>query len=333
VNARLVLIPCLLAIAAPARAGSAEAETLFREGRRLLKQGEVAAACDKFEASDRLEPTAGTELNLADCREKNGQLATAWAMFIKAATTAKHSDTDGKRAAEARRRAAALEPRLVHLKVVVSDDAKVDGLVIKRNGEVVDPELWNQKDPVDPGSYEITADAPGYDGFQASVVVKGHDRKVEIPTLTKTEPVAEPPAKPTEKPPATHGAETARDMEPPPPEPPPTGMTGKRKAALVIGILGVASFGAAAGTGFYARSLEQTSDKLCPTSPCNNITGVDDNTKARNFGLATDIELGVGGAAVITATVLWLTGGRHAVEHVSITPRGDGATVLFGGSF
>src|SRR5262245_23491607 len=92
----------------PAGAQRADAETLFREGKRLLKEGKIAAACDKLDASERLEPSAGTELNIADCREKNGQLATAWAMFVRAAATAKHSDGDGKREAEAKRRAAAL---------------------------------------------------------------------------------------------------------------------------------------------------------------------------------------------------------------------------------
>src|SRR5215475_3725385 len=99
----------VIAMTAVAHAQSPEAEALFREGRKLMKRQSYAAACDKFEASERLEPAIGTELNLADCRQRNGQLASAWAMFVKATQTAKRS-RDRKREAEAHDRARYLEP-------------------------------------------------------------------------------------------------------------------------------------------------------------------------------------------------------------------------------
>jgi len=74
----------IIASPTPARAQSAEAEVLFREGKRLMKEGKLAEACDKLEASDRLESSIGTLLNLADCREKNKQLVSAWLAFHKA---------------------------------------------------------------------------------------------------------------------------------------------------------------------------------------------------------------------------------------------------------
>src|SRR5262249_31709039 len=86
----LVLGFAILAVAPPAHAQKVEAETLFREAKRLMKKGQIAEACDKFEASERLDSNSTTALNVADCREKNGQLATAWAAFVKAAATAKH---------------------------------------------------------------------------------------------------------------------------------------------------------------------------------------------------------------------------------------------------
>ena len=124
------------------RAQSVEAETLFREAKRLLKDGDVAAACEKFAASLRLEPKVGAELNLADCREKAGQLASAWAMFVRAASEAKRAGNDTKREAEARRRAANLEGQLLYLTLNVSDEARVSGLVIKSNDVEVDEALW-----------------------------------------------------------------------------------------------------------------------------------------------------------------------------------------------
>src|ERR1044071_9787666 len=70
-----VIIPVCLGAAAPlARAQSAEAEALFRDGRALIKAGKLASGCDRLAASERLESSVGTLLNLGDCREKLGKL-------------------------------------------------------------------------------------------------------------------------------------------------------------------------------------------------------------------------------------------------------------------
>jgi hypothetical protein len=320
---RLAIVAALVAQAAPASAQSAEAETLFREGRRLMKEGDFAAACDKLDASERLEPSAGTELNLADCREKNGQLATAWALFVKAAATARHSDGDKKREAEARRRAAELEPQLVHLRVVVPDDARVDGLAIKRNGEVVVPELWNQRVPVDAGSYEIVATAPGFESFETSVKVATRDKKVEIPPLDRAKHV-QAKVKHDEREDDDRPAPAASARGP---------MTGARKAAIGLGIGGIALLAAGAGFGYHARDLESQSDQLCPDVKCRDATGVSLNQSAKTYGLYANIGFVAGGAAAATAIVLWFVGAPAGKETLAIVPRADGVGVAIGGAF
>src|SRR5262249_42741606 len=103
---------CLIALAIAggvctplsARAQSAEAEALFRDGRELIKAGKLAAGCERLAASERLESSVGTLLNLGDCREKLGKLASAWAAFRKAEALAKRTPGDERRQAEAARR-------------------------------------------------------------------------------------------------------------------------------------------------------------------------------------------------------------------------------------
>src|SRR5665647_1886388 len=131
----------LLVPLSTARAQSAEAEVLFRDGRKLIKQGKLAPGCDKLAASEKIETSVGTLLNLGDCREKLGKVASAWAAFRKAEGVAKRSGGDDKRQLEARKRADKLEPTLANL--VIQVDQRVEGLVVKRDGLVIDVGAWN----------------------------------------------------------------------------------------------------------------------------------------------------------------------------------------------
>ena len=56
----------------------AAAEVLFQEGRDAVQRGNWPLACSKFRESERLDPGVGTLMNLADCEEKIGRLASAW---------------------------------------------------------------------------------------------------------------------------------------------------------------------------------------------------------------------------------------------------------------
>ena len=73
---------------AAAQGDKATAEALFAEGRRLMSSGDYKTACPKFAASQKLDPGLGTSLNLADCYEKLGKTASAWAEFRDAAAAA-----------------------------------------------------------------------------------------------------------------------------------------------------------------------------------------------------------------------------------------------------
>src|SRR5262245_57607372 len=97
----------------------ATAEALFADGRRLMITGEYASACPKFAASQKLDPAVGTELNLADCYEKLGRTASAWAEFRSAASAA-HTVGSKDREQLATDRAKALETKLSYLTITTS---------------------------------------------------------------------------------------------------------------------------------------------------------------------------------------------------------------------
>lgn len=141
-------------------ADKAAAEALFDHAKTLMKDGRYSDACLKFQESQRIDPGIGTMLYLADCFEKNGQTASAWAEFLEAAAAAKAAG-QAEREKKARDRASALEPKLNRLSIAVRAGGEVPGLEVRRDGAVINKALWGTPIPLDPGEHVIEATAPG----------------------------------------------------------------------------------------------------------------------------------------------------------------------------
>src|ERR1700733_2132726 len=115
-----IVVACSL-FACSHRAAAQDTETtataLFDEGRKLMAQHRYADACPKLAESQRIAPSGGTLLNLAECYERTGQTASAWSTWKAAAARA---NAAGKAGAEksALARAAALEPSMARLAIV-----------------------------------------------------------------------------------------------------------------------------------------------------------------------------------------------------------------------
>src|SRR5215831_849230 len=188
---------------ATAQPAGAQAEALFRRGKELMAHGKTGEACGAFDASQKLDPTTSTQLNRAACREKNGQLATAWGLFLEAERMTRAATDAPTRELHkvAQNRAAKLEARLSTLTISVPAESQMGGLEILRDGEEVDAAAWNQALPTDGGTYRISARAPGNAEWSSTITV-GAERDVksiEIPRLRRamgsrppTEPVVEP---------------------------------------------------------------------------------------------------------------------------------------------
>src|SRR6266542_1094605 len=167
----------LFALLAASSAGDAQAqvdkptaEALFAEGRRLMAAGNYAAACPKFAASQRLDPGVGTMLNLADCYEKTGMTASAWATFREAASAARGAGSR-EREQVARERADALEKSLARVNITI--DAKdARDMQVKRDGIALEPAALGTPVPVDPGKHVIEVSAPGKKKWTQTVDVR-----------------------------------------------------------------------------------------------------------------------------------------------------------------
>src|SRR5689334_2063086 len=71
---------------APGAGDKAVAEDLFQQGVELIGKGKWTEAAAKLEESNRLDRAPGTTVNLADCYEHMGKLASAWTLFVEAAS-------------------------------------------------------------------------------------------------------------------------------------------------------------------------------------------------------------------------------------------------------
>jgi hypothetical protein len=174
----VLLLACIStrALADPA------AEKLFQDGRAALAAGKLDEACDAFRRSDAIEPRVGTLLNLADCEERRGKLATAWGHFVEAEARARQ--VNDSRIKEATKRAAALAPKLPYLTIAIPTQARVAGLTLKRNEVVIAPAQWDQRLPVDPGTHEVQVEAPGHLPWRTTVVLaEAKADRIEVPVL------------------------------------------------------------------------------------------------------------------------------------------------------
>ncbi len=295
-TAAIALVASAASIA-PAYADSAAAEQLFRDGRALIKQGKLAPGCDKIAASQKVEASVGTALNLGDCREKLGQLATAWAAFRQAEALAKRGGDD-KRLAEAARRATALESRLSNL--VIEVPQPVEGLTIKRDNEIVDRGGWNTPLPVDPNAHVIVAEAPGYKTWRLEVSIDPRSRRrlVQVPQLEKLPETSIPePVIVTHPITAVMRPQTRSHT-----------WSTTRGFAVAFGVVGASAIVTGAYFGSRADSFQDRSDAICPTLVCDNTEGLRLNDDAQKASRRANLAFGLGAAAAVTGGVLWFLG-------------------------
>jgi hypothetical protein len=261
-----------------ASADEAAAEALFEEGRKLMAAGDYAHACPKLAESQRLDPGSGTALNLADCYEKVGKLASSWAAFKDAETLARNTGNATRRD-EAVRRAAFLEPRLSKLTILVPPALRtVTGLQVLRDGVPVGEGQWDSAIPVERGEHTLEARAPGRRTWLSTVTISGPGATtVAVPLLVE-------------------GSEDGF-------------WRAQRIAGLVIGGAGLAAVAVSLGVGARAKSIYNDSLAHClPNDPTKCYAeGVTLRSQAYQLGnIATPLFV-AGAIGLVGGTVTFFT--------------------------
>lgn len=195
-SAMLLLGPALIALgasSAPALAapGSrAEADRLFREGKKLYDEGKYKEACEALAASDALDPAIGTLGLLAACHEKQGRLLDAWKEYLE--TKDRAESKRDQRAEYAGERAQAVKARLARLAIETRDDATK--MEITRDGESIPPSVVGVLVPVDPGEHVVVARDSNKKEWKTTVNLKeGESNTVIVPSFAELAAQGGPP--------------------------------------------------------------------------------------------------------------------------------------------
>jgi len=332
----LVLTVCaLVALPVQAQSGAADkaaAEALFDEGVALLQKGDYEAACKKLEDSERVDPGIGTLLYLADCYERLGKTASAWATFRAAASMAQNAGQND-RARAGMERADSLEPKLVRLTVEVAAETKsLEGLTITRGAEQVPLTLLGMAVPVDPGTHEVVASAPGYLPFKVMVTVDATqaNQTVSVPAL-EVDPNA--PAKAAEEEPAaTAGPEESTK---------PKGPRGRTQRTVGLVLAGAGVIGLGVGSVFGLVAIDENNRAValgCNGGACSTDEGAALGNAAFDHATLSTVFFVAGGALLATGAVVYLVAPRDpketlAVTRVRVAGLPGGMAVSLGGTF
>lgn len=296
-GALLLLGALLLPASARAQSDPEAAEALFLAGRDLMEKKDYAAACPKFAESDRLDPSSGARINLADCEEKLGHVASAWRHWQEAIELIPAGDT---RLPGVNKRKADVEKRVPRLTLKASIALPAETTVL-RDGLAVGLGALEVALPIDPGEHAIVVRAPGYKDWKESVTLKEGERKdfqlklgekevAPVPLVTKNSVVRDAP-------PSAIGKIVG------------FGLLGVGGAGLVLGGI----------TGIVAIDKKSAVEKGCfPVGTCTPA-GADAASAGRTFAVVSTVSFIVGAIAIAGGVTLVLMAPK-AKKNIGIGP-------------
>ncbi|MCA9631120.1 MAG: tetratricopeptide repeat protein [Myxococcales bacterium] len=286
-----------------AQGSSAAAEALFDQARSAMDLGEYDEACEKFRESNRLDPAPGTVLNLANCEEKRGKLATAWELFRAVEDQLPAGDD---RIPVARDRAAKLKPRLPRL-TIDAGTPPPDGIQVTRDGIDLGTASLGTPLPVDPGEHEVVVTLPGKAPTSFQVfVVEGESKTLDVLGAETT---------------SDEGSGSATDDS----------SSGKQTLGLVFGGIGVAGVVIGSVTGLMALGKQSTVDDECDSNGFCSAAGADAASSGSSLATISTIGWVVGALGIGAGAYFLLSGEKEGPKtgfRAGFTPTGSALSLF-----
>jgi hypothetical protein len=298
-----------LALTGPFRKARAEpaaptAEELFEGGRAAMKQGNYAAARDRFVASLRLERTVGTLFNLSLCEEKLGALADAIDHLESALAIA---DSDDRRRGPMADLVRVLEARAPRLTIRLASEGAGD-VEITLDGLPVDRATLGRSRRLNPGDHQIVARGAKGPSETVSIHLNEGD---DLDKTIEWRHAGGPPATAAPAPPAIA-------MEP-------GHVPSHAEASRWIGAGAVTAGGAAllAGgvLGYMVLGRKVIIDHHCNNGSECDAEGAQAISDGKSLATACNVATGVGVAGVVAGSYLLLMRGTDVADAPDRTMR------------
>lgn len=306
----------LLAWSAPASARDpAAAEALYRSAKDAAKKGDWERACAQFAESHRLDPAPGTLVNLADCEERRGLIASAWTHYVEVEPQFKPNDARKQLAHD---RAAALEKRVPRITINAEQALPADAKVFRDDVELGRASLGVPL-PVEPGSHVV--------------VVKVASAEARFPVSVSESSSTDVAVK--APPPPVEAKVPAPKPDPVPRAPSPvTDQRAERGTGTTLGwiFFGAGGVGVAVGAVTGAMALSKASTVKDTCGP-DYLTCTADSVDAASSGqsLATVSTVGfIAGGALVAAGLYFILSAPAATKAARSLPFRAGGV---GGSF
>jgi serine/threonine-protein kinase len=282
-----------------------------------------------------VEQGIGTMLYLAECYEKRGMTASAWATFREASSRAAAANQND-RAEIGRKRAERLERALSKLTLEVPASQRVPGLELLRNGTPVNEGVWGLPLPVDPGDQRIEARAKGFASWSSVVRVApdGANEKVTIPALTPLPPESSPV---TLAPPAQGASPAAGAPDAGAVATGPSGrMSAPRVISLALGAASLALLGVGTGYGITAVVKNNHAEDHCPFDHGHGCysTGKDLSDDAHHAARIANGTLLAGGILLVASAIVFFSAPKSSGKlRASLSLDRDARALGIGGVF
>lgn len=312
---RCIILTLLLTLSWASTAHAQEpaapaADALFQSGKLAMDRGEYESACARFRESYRLQPAAGTLLNLGACEERRGHVALALQCFRDARALLTEGDY---RRAYADGRVAALEEKVARVQLSLESDAPPD-LAITQDDVQLGASSLGVELFLDPGKHTLSAAARGFEPDRVEIeLAAGERRELRF----RLHPLANEPS-------ATVSAGSSL----PAPEHPSRATRIGPWLVMGGGAVVVATGGA---LGLMVMSAASEVEAHCDASGCDDA-GLRAARRGRPLAVLSPTLIGAG-AALVGAGALWFTLSRGARVRASASLGAGSATAVVAGSF